>query len=452
MRQRNIILFLGLFFFIGTLSFAGELEKQEKSDDECVECEVDTFKDADVGLKYLLVKCLVQQGDLLNQLQTRLGYSATSNYLESPGNEHLSSPHNQFREEEFSSEFDEHDANVIIEEADSVVKEIVYSILESDIRAQQRGDIDFVCSTPRRDYIRVLFVGLPGIGKTTLAEAIACKLGRKVRIICPVSGMSKYQFCLQQYIKEQIDPLIDRDEPCVIVIDEIDQLHAYRSNENDVDPIMAITNCMDRAEKKDTGRISPHFIFLATTNHLDRIPGVLRSRLRVVEIKHPNNDLRVNIVTDLLTKLNVEEDVLNFKFMKSFAGKMKNFSIRDIKTVINVAIEIAMAEAYKKRKKEDCQSKVFIRRDHLDKAFKNIWAQTYAAEKYWLNRLKKWVTGDVPFFVKRLMMVVVESSIHSSINWLFMRSDKQREEERYQELKAREDLRYRQQNGLSASF
>lgn len=404
-------------------------------------------------LKFLAIS-IAQQGDLLEQLvRMQMSYfqnlaGQTSSIDSDPS---ISDQLPDTQVENTFSQFDKWIAKGAVERAAPEVKEIVYSILEADLRANEED----ICPAQNQDYIRVVFRGGPGTGKTTLAEAIALTLNRKSKVICPVSAMNKYQFCLQQFIKEEIEPLIQRDEPCVIVIDEIDQLHVRNNNDDEsIDPVVALTNCMNEAEKKDRGRNNPHFIFLATTNNYDNIPDVLRSRLRDIEVKCSDLVLRVHILTDLLMQLKgVDLNGCDARFIESLAKKTNHFSIRDLKTVVNVALGKAMAEAYVQRMNGNKVYRVCLYSGQLTEGYNQIWAKTEAAERYWLYKLGRWFKGDVKDFGKRLLMLTIESSIHSGVNWVFTIPDRHRDEERYQEQKQqyqeqkdREDKRLADQN------
>jgi len=385
---------------------------------------IEEITSTDSALLRLLAKSITQQEEILSYLSQLL-------YQNSSGkNSGQASAITEVQWSPPDPQFNMKRVKDIIEKTAPEVQKVVNSIIERECRANED-------SYPVRneEYIRIVFTGPPGTAKTTLAEALTLMLNRKFKLIFPVSAMNKYQFCLQQYIDEQIKPLIELDEPCVIVIDEIDQLHALTNKDEGVDPVLTLCHCMDECERKDRGRVSPHFIFLATTNHVDKIPPELKSRLRIVEVKCPDRLLRIEILFDLLFENNGVDlsQECDLDFINHLAKKTDGLSIRDLKTIVNVAIEEALAEAYEHRQRGDEVSRLCLEKKHLTEAYKNVWKDTDAAERYWRNRLGRFITGNLKNYAGRLLIITLESSIHCSINRVFTIPDRRRDEERYQE-------------------
>jgi len=309
-------------------------------------------------------------------------------------------------------------AQSIVNSGNRDVELIIYSIAERECRAREQNPITIEGIT------RVLFTGPPGTGKTTLAEAIALVLQRRTKFICPVRAMNRFQFCLQEYLESQLNALIECDQPCVIVIDEIDQLNVGQNgNEGTVNPVYALNNCMERCRVKDSGRDVPHFIFLATTNNLDQIPDVLLSRFKIVRVNNPDDQLRKRIITDDLSNsggIDIAADCNNERRISSFVGKTKNLSIRDIQTIVNQAKTIAMAEANELRRRNGGHSEATIlKRSHLDAAYNDVWRDTIAARNRWFRQLGRHVAEVAPDYGERLFIGALEAMLHGGINFAF---------------------------------
>jgi len=92
-------------------------------------------------------------------------------------------------------------------------------------------EIKTVCSTiEQRKYpVRVIFSGPPNIGKTTLARAIARHLNRP-SVFYDCTDGDKYFKTHEERWKNTVKPFIMAGMPCVIIIDEIDQLKPIIEN------------------------------------------------------------------------------------------------------------------------------------------------------------------------------------------------------------------------------
>lgn len=330
----------------------------------------------------------------------------------------------------------------ILKNANDEVKKIVWSITEREKRKEDN------CPIKIDDIVRVVFTGPPGTGKTTLAEAIAIALQRRPSFICPVSAMNKFQFCLQEYLKNELNSLLIEDKPCIIVIDEIDQLNTESHDKDSANPVMTLCHFMDECEKKDRGRAIPHFIFISTTNHPDKIPHALRSRLTSVEVDLPEEGMRKGIIKDYLVnensgiKLSRECDD---KFIDDFTRKTRSLSIRDIQKIINSAQRSAIYVAHKEREKQKCSAMVILKKDQILEAYNKIWQETDAARNRWHKRLGRHLKDKWPEYTERLLFFTLESTIGSGINMLARIPDVMRERNRWAEQKERDDKRWIEQ-------
>jgi len=344
----------------------------------------------------------------------------------------------------------------ILRTADPEVQEIVWSITEREKRIQDNCPINI------KDIVRVVFTGPPGTGKTTLAEAIAIALQRRSSFICPVAAMNKFQFCLQEYLKEELESLLIKDEPCIVVIDEIDQLNNTASHDKDsVNPVMTLCHFMNECERRDRGRPVPHFIFISTTNNPDKIPDALRSRLKSVKVGLPDKKMRKGIIKDYLDTPNSGITLApecDDKFIDEFTCKTRNLSIRDIQKIINSAQRKAICVAHKKREEQKCSAMVILTKDQLVEAYKKLWKETDAARNRWHKRLGRHLKDKWPEYTERLLWFTLESTVSSGINMLARIPDvirenkrwaeqKERDNKRWIEQKQREDARWEEQKG-----
>lgn len=144
---------------------------------------------------------------------------------------------------------------------------------------------------------------------------------------------NQFQFSGEQNLIAAINPLFEKKEPCVVIIDEIDALKQYKGDKanQDASPANTLCNLLDDAEDH------PHIVFIATTNKLKQIPEDLKSRFgTVVTLPLPDKAARERIIQYHLKELeNVDINVaLNDDIIEQLANKTEGFSAREIKAMI----------------------------------------------------------------------------------------------------------------------
>ena len=208
----------------------------------------------------------------------------------------------------------------------------------------------------------ICLVGPPGVGKTSIARAVAECMGRKYSRVSlgGVSDESEIRGHRRTYLGSMPGKIIDAVRRAgssnpLILLDEIDKL----TNTNRGDPSAALLEALDSEQNfafKDHYIDLPfdlsRVLFVTTANSLDTVPMPLLDRMEVIELSSYTREEKFNIAKKHLIKKSIAEHGLtkdNCKISDSAIYQMtdlytKEAGVRKLKREINKICRKAAAK------------------------------------------------------------------------------------------------------------
>jgi ATP-dependent 26S proteasome regulatory subunit len=249
-------------------------------------------------------------------------------------------------------------------------EEIEMTLDDLVLTADQEGEIEkIVKAIEHRDYLaqiglreigKLLFVGPPGTGKTTVSRALAHELGLPFVEV-------KLSMITSQYLGEtakNVDKTFEvarRLSPCILFIDEFDSVAKTRRSDEHAAlkrAVNTLLKCID-----EISLIRDDVLLIGATNHPDQLDSAAWRRFdEIVNFPKPDYQMRADILRIVTRRM----DIAEFD-PESVAEKTEGLTGSDLRLVLREAVLEALTEERMTLTQQDILDAVadFEERDNL---------------------------------------------------------------------------------------
>ena len=187
------------------------------------------------------------------------------------------------------------------------------------------------------DIGKILFVGPPGTGKTSVARALSRSLS------VPIIEV-RLSMITDQYLGEtsknidRVFALAKRFNPCIMFIDEIDFMAMSRSNSEDHAAIRQAVNTLLKAID-DTNLVEHGVLLIGATNHTKHLDEAVWRRFdEIVDFPVPDERMRKDILDIVTKKISGNYDT------GEIAQKTEGYTGSDLRIIVREAVLSALLE------------------------------------------------------------------------------------------------------------
>lgn len=293
--------------------------------------------------------------------------------------------------------FDKKFLNIIIKSAPLKIQKI------ARVLKNNNGDISSIKSFIPQI---IIFVGEPGVGKSTLAQALA----EYCRIACTFIKITdlydKYKDSGSHNLREICGAIRKYSGPHIIILDEMQCLVKKRNyKEKEEEAARTLWSAIDEFEDY------PNLLFIGTANKLKHLPPQLLSRIStsVFTLNFPSDGVRKEIINHYLSNIPVQiRHQLSEEEIDWLAKKTNGFSCRDMQKIIQQACtEISLNELDVLEE----NGIINLNIEHIKDAIKLV-KQNKSRYTYWFSAVYKTIKPHTGLIVQITVPIVISSILN----------------------------------------
>jgi AAA+ superfamily predicted ATPase len=267
--------------------------------------------------------------------------------------------------------FDEDEEDEMLDLVDVRAPEEIEQTLDDIILTlEQEGEIQkIVKAIEHREYLaniglreigKLLFVGPPGTGKTSVARALAEKLGQPFVEVKLSMITSQYLGETAKNVEKTFE-VAKRLAPCILFIDEFDFVAKTRSSDEHAAIKRAVNTLLKSID--EVSLIQDEVLLIGATNHPDELDAAAWRRFdEIVNFPKPDTGMR----SDILQIVTKEMDIVDFS-PAELAEMTEGLTGSDLRLVLREAVLEALTEERQTLTQQDLVEAVedFEERDTL---------------------------------------------------------------------------------------
>jgi len=244
--------------------------------------------------------------------------------------------------------FDDDEAEEMLDLVDvRAPEEIEQKLDDIVLTGEQEGEIqkivkaiehrEYLASIGLREIGKLLFVGPPGTGKTSVARALASKLGLPFVEVKLSMITSQYLGETAKNVEKTFE-VAKRLSPCILFIDEFDFVAKTRSSDEHAAIKRAVNTLLKSID--EVSLIQDEVLLIGATNHPDQLDAAAWRRFdEIVNFPKPDSGMRA----DILTIVTREMDIIDFE-PTELADITEGLTGSDLRMVLREAVLEALTE------------------------------------------------------------------------------------------------------------